>query len=502
MNSPLALVLDCGATNIRAIGVDVEGKVASSASLPNNPRPQPGRENLLIWDLDEIWDKMCECSKKVLQTIHAEDIKAVTTTTFGADGAPLKEDGSLAYPIISWQCSRTEPTMLELNERMDPWEVYQETGYQNFSFNTVLKFLWLKKHEPGVFSSMKKFLFTPGLISEKLTGELSVDATIASTSVMMNLRKRKWSDRMLSLLGIDESVFPRWVEPGEVIGQVTSEAAAASGLPAGLPVIACGHDTQFAPLGAGAAENEAVLSSGTWEILLFRDAKFEPNRYGFEEGLITEADPTPGFWHPQLLMMASGVLEWLRRNLFADIGEEEDVYAKMISEGQKSPLGAKGVTVLPAFMQGTGPTKKYNTAGTILGLNLHTERGDVYRAALEGLAFQLKNGIQVLSKATGFKPKGIRVVGGGSKNDLWNQIRADVTGLKVTTIKQKESTVLGAAIVAFAGAGIVPSIEEAARTIPKVEAEFKPERDAKKAYRALYKNYLAAAKGLKRFYQA
>jgi len=502
MEGPLVIVLDCGATNIRAVAVDVEGGVVSSASMPNNPRPQPGKKDMVIWDLDEIWSKMCRCAKKVLQEVPGESVKAITVTTFGADGAPVKEDGTLAYPIISWQCGRTEPMMLEINRLMDPWEVYQETGYQNFSFNTVLKFLWLKKNEPDVFSSMKKFLFTPGLISQKLTGELSVDATIASTSVMMNLKERKWSDKMLNLLGIDESIFPRWVEPGDVIGEVLSQAASESGLPSGIPVIACGHDTQFAPLGAGASGNEAVLSSGTWEILLFRDAKFEPNRFGFEEGLITEADPKPGLWNPQLLMMASGVLEWLRRNLFADIGKEQDVYAKMISEGQDAPLGARGVTVLPAFMQGTGPTRKYNTAGTILGLNLHTERGDVYRAALEGLAFQLKNGIQVLSKATGFKPKGIRVVGGGSKNDLWNKIRADVTGLKITTIKQKESTVLGAAIVAFAGAGIFPSIEEATKTIPKVEAKFRPDKDAKKTYKALYKNYLAAAKGLKRFYQA
>ena len=500
MDRPLVVVLDCGATNIRSIAVDTEGNIVSSESLPNSPVGQPGKPGMLIWDLSELWGKMCSCMKKMLENIPPENIKAVVCTTFGADGAPVKEDGTLAYPVISWQCSRTEPTMAQFAQMVDQYEVYYETGYQNFSFNTILKLLWLKENEPDAFSSMKSFLFTPGLIAHKLSGELSVDATIASTSELMDLRERKWSAKMLNILGIDKGIFPRWVEPGEVIGSVTPVAAEESSLPLGTPVIAAGHDTQFAPIGAGAGKEEAVLSSGTWEILLFRDEQFEPNRYGFEEGLITEADARPGLWNPQLLMMGSGVLEWIRKNFFAEIGQ--DVYDAMISEGGKSPIGAGGVTVLPSFMQGIGPTKKYNTAGTMLGLSLNTSRGDVYRAALEGLAFQLKHALQVLWKATSFKPKSIRVVGGGSKNDLWNQIRADVTGLKVQTIAQKEATVLGAAIVAFGGAGVFSSIEEGMKRIPKIEATFRPARGGKKAYKALYKEYLKAPKGLKNFYKA
>ena len=115
---------------------------------------------------------------------------------------------------------------------------------------------------------------------------------------------------MLGLAGMDSSFFPRWVEPGETIGTVTAKASEQTGLPRGTPVITGGHDTQFALFGSGAGVDEAVLSSGTWEILLVRTGVFEPDDIGYKNGLIFEFDCIPGMWNPQLLMMGSGALEW------------------------------------------------------------------------------------------------------------------------------------------------------------------------------------------------
>ncbi|MBM4032743.1 MAG: hypothetical protein FJ291_13270, partial [Planctomycetes bacterium] len=161
--------------------------------------------------------------------------------------------------------------------------------------------------------------------------------------------------------------------------------------------------------------------------------------------------------------------------------------------------GAGGVTLIPSFVAGTGPTRRYGTLGTLLGLTISTERGQVYRAALEGLSCQLQLAIEMLDAATGFSPRGIRVVGGGSKNDLWNQIRADVTGLPVTTIEQKEATVLGAAICAFVGTGVHPTVESAQRAMKLAETAFRPssQRDA---YQKLYEAYRRVLPALKRHY--
>ncbi|MBM4041432.1 MAG: hypothetical protein FJ290_23260 [Planctomycetes bacterium] len=171
----------------------------------------------------------------------------------------------------------------------------------------------------------------------------------------------------------------------------------------------------------------------------------------------------------------------------------------MIGEAASLAPGAGGVTLIPSFVAGTGPTKRYGTLGTILGLTIATQRGQVYRAALEGLACQLQLAIEMLKAATGFAPQGIRVVGGGSKNDLWNQIRADVTGLPVTTIEQKEATVLGAAICAFVGTGVYPSVGVAQKAMRLRESTFKPSSQ-RAAYHKLYASYSGILARLKSHY--
>jgi L-fuculokinase len=491
MPSDLAVVLDCGATNARAVAIDETGQVVAEASRPNAPRPQPGGEpGWLIWDLDEVWGKLADASREACAGLSAGRIRAVTVTTFGADGAPLTRDGTLTYPIISWQCNRTEPTMQRLAQEMDPWDIYAETGYLLIPFNTLLRLLWLRQHAPQALDGADVWLMTPGLLSHRLSGEFSIDPTIAGTMMCMDMGKRTWSAEMLSLADLDASFFPRWVEPGEVIGQLTTAAAEATGLPAGIPVVAAGHDTQFAAVG-----------SGTWEILMLRAGRYGPTRFAFEEGALIECDAEPGLWNPQLLMMASGVLEWIRDHFYRDIADRSNAYQQMIADARDLPPGATGVTVLPSFVAETGPTKKHNTHGTILGLTITTRREQVYRAALEGLACQLRHALGILREAFPFEPKGIRVVGGGARNDLWNQIRADVTGLPVTTISQLEATVLGAAMFALVGAGRFSSVHEAQAAMASGETTTEPSA-ARSAYDELYARYRLAPPALEGFYKA
>jgi L-fuculokinase len=494
MNS-IAIVMDCGATNAAVLALDETGTVLASASRANAPLPQPGGSpGWLIWDLEQVWGKLAEACREVCSAIPRDAIKAVAVTTFGADGAPIRHDGTLAYPVISWQCNRTQPQAEEVAAKMDPWEIYQETGYQILAFNTLLRLMWLKKQAPDALDQAHCWLMMPGLLSHRLCGEFSIDPTIGSTTMAMNIAKRAWSPKMLVMAGVDSYIFPRWVEPGEVGGRVHTEASRQTGLPQGIPVVAAGHDTQFAAVGSGASPGEAILSSGTWEILMVRSDRFTPDRAGFEDGLIVECDAVKGFWNPQMLMMASGVLEWVRKHFYGGAGHEQ-----MIADAQQVEPGAGGVTVLPSFVAGAGPTKRFGTLGTILGLTITTSPGQIYRAALEGLSFQLRQALEILERATGARPASIRVVGGGSRNSLWNQIRADATGLPVTAIAQKEATVLGAALFAFVGGGVFSSLEEALQAVRKDEEVFVPS-PARHRYSELFQSHRQVAPSLMPFY--
>ena len=500
MPTQVVIVLDCGSTNATVIAVDAEGKIVASASRENEPSPQPGSpDGWVIWDLAAVFGRLCEACQEVCGQLQDAEIKAVTTTTFGADGAPLGADGKITYPVICWQDERTEALATSITGTMPAWRIFAETGYQIIPFNTLLRLVWLLKNHPQALEDAECYLMMAGLLSHLLCGETSIDPTAAGTMMAMDLARRDWSDKMLALAGLDSSFFPRWTEPGEVIGQVHEPGSQVSGLPVGVPVVAAGHDTQFAAVGCGGRAGEAVLSSGTWEILMLRHDRFEPSQFGFEEGLLYECDAEPGLWNPQLLMMGSGVLEWMRDLLYADIADRSEAYGAMIAEAERLAPGADGVTILPSFVPSTGPTKKHKTRGTALGLEIATERGQLYRAALEGLSFQMRHALEILCEATGSAAGGIRVVGGGSKNQLWNQIRADVTGLPITITEQKEATVLGAAMFAFVGGGTFADVAEAQNAMTVGEMTVEPSANSE-AYQGLYEKYRIAAPELEAFY--
>ncbi|HUT33969.1 MAG TPA: FGGY family carbohydrate kinase [Planctomycetota bacterium] len=497
----IVIVMDCGSTTTRVVAADDRGRLLAQAGARSGPGPQAGGDKgWVVWDLEALWKRLGRLSKQVCAKIKPSDIAAVTITTWGADGAPVDALGRLTYPPICWQCPRTTPTAEAITKEVSAWDLFRTTGYQVISFNTLLRLIWLRENAPKALDDATAWMMMAGLLSHKLCGEMTIDYTGASTMMALDLARRTWSPKLLKLAGVDASFFPRFVESGETIGAVTAKASRATGIPAGTPVTAAGHDTQFAPIGSGALSGEAILSSGTWEILMARVPQFKANRAGFDGGLIIEADALPGLFDPQLLMMGSGVLEWLAKHFYPDVNDTPKLYPTMIGDAAALAPGAGGVTLIPSFVAGTGPTKRYGTLGTILGLTISTQRGQVYRAALEGLSCQLQLAIEMLKAATGFSPKGIRVVGGGSKNDLWNQIRADVTGLPVTTIEQKEATVLGAAICALVGTGVYSSVEAAQKAMRFRETTFRPSRSAH-AYETVYEDYKALLPNLRRHYR-
>ncbi len=493
MAEPLAIVFDCGSTNLTVIAVTAGGAVRASASRPSAPTPDPsGPDGWFTFDLDGLMRDLASACREVVERLGAEtaDLRALTVTTWGADGTVLDAAGNLLHPVISWQCDRTNPLADGFAEEVcDPYEAFALTGYQIFNFNTILKLIWLRRHRPECLDDAASFTMMPGLISHRLTGELTIDATAAGTTMATDLAARTWTERMLSLAGVSPALFPRWVEPGAVIGPLTATAAEAFGLPAGLPVVAAGHDTQFAIAGSGARPGEAVLSSGTWEILATRTAAPPLTREVHEAGIQIELDAVAGLTNPQFLMMGSGTLEWIRDRFYGEVTERSAAYGLMVEEARGLRPGSGEVTLLPSFVRGAGPTKRHATGGGILGLDLHTTRGQVYRAGLEGLAFQLRHAVELLGR---FEPAGvraIRAVGGGSRNELWNQIRADVCGVPVITLRQKEATVLGAAMFAFTGAGVFASVEEA-QGVQTVERAYEPSTD-RAAYEPLYQRYRA-----------
>jgi len=464
MSREIVIVFDCGATNVRVIAISNKGDIIASQSYANNPQRDPFFPAYRIWNINEIWKKMCRASRKTISHINPDHILGVTVTTFGVDGTLFGKDGRMLYPVISWQCERTKPIMSDIGKYITLADLYRENGVLPFNFNTINKLIWFIENRPDIIRKSYRFLFMPSIFSYLLTGEMANDVTMAGTSMMTSLATRQFSKNIFNRIGLPDTLMGSMNEAGTITGRVTSKAAGETSIPQNTPVVATGHDTQFAIFGSGAEKNQPVLSSGTWEILMVRAEGFKTGKEQLDLGITTELDAEPGLYNIGNQWIASGIIEWTRRNLFNDI--RGDVYERMITGAEKVPSGSNGIKVIPRFYEELGG----KPGGQILGLTMESTRYEIFRAILEALSERLAEGKKALENAGGFKADSILCVGGGSKNRLWNRLRANYTGVPVKIISQKETTVLGASLFVQAACGNYSSPEEA-RSAVRYETE-------------------------------
>ena len=444
------LCLDCGATNVRAILVDEKGNLVAKASQPNSTDQGSENTQYHVWNADRILNQLAECARKILPEVDATQVKGITITTFGVDGALVNAEGELLYPVISWKCPRTAEVMKAIDKYLPQSKLNEISGVGEFAFNTIYKLIWIKENRPELLEQAHAWLFISNILAHRLTGVMATDRTMAGTSQMTDLTTGDWSDEILGTLGISKSLFPPMVNAGEVIGTLTPAACELLGLPCSVPVVSTGHDTQFALFGSGVKENQPFLSSGTWEILMLRTAKAKLEAEDYAAGATVEFDSKQGLLNPGLQWIASGIIEWVKATCYN--GENYDT---MDAEAAAIAPGCDGVKLVPNFLP-SDPVP-----GSIEGLILGRTRGHIYRAAMEALTYRLKSRLDKLEKVGGFKATELLLVGGGARNKIWTQMRADILGLPIWVSTVSESTVLGAAMYAMAGAGIYESPEAA-----------------------------------------
>lgn len=467
------LCLDCGATNVRSILVNEKGELVAKASRPNSTDTGSENAQYHVWNADRILKQLAECTHEILPKVDAAQIKGVTITTFGVDGALVNAQGELLYPVISWKCPRTAEVMKNISKYLPQSKLNEISGVGEFAFNTIYKLIWIKENRPELLEQAHAWLFISNILAHRLTGVMATDRTMAGTSQMTDLATGDWSEEILGTLGIRKDLFPPMVNAGDVIGHLTPAACELLGVPNAVPVVSTGHDTQFALFGSGVKENQPFLSSGTWEILMLRTAQAKLDAEDYAAGATVEFDSKQGLLNPGLQWIASGIIEWVKATCYN--GENYDT---MDAEAAAIAPGCDGVKLIPNFLPSDA------TPGSIEGLILGRTRGHIYRAAMEALTYRLKSRLEKLEKVGGFKATELLLVGGGARNKIWTQMRADILGLPIWVSTVSESTVLGAAMYALAGAGIYES-PEAAREAIGISYETTLPGEQQAAYAAL-----------------
>jgi xylulokinase len=481
------LGIDVSTTATKALLMDAAGRavaVASTLYSFETPRPLWSEQHPDLW-----WDG----AQKSIQAVLAQSgLDPAQVGGVGLTGQMhglvlLDRAARVLRPAILWNDQRTGAQCDEIHRRIGRERFIQITGNVALTGFTAPKVLWVKENEPEVYTRAAHVLLPKDFVRYRLTGDFAMDKADGAGTVLMDLRARDWSEAILAALEIPRAWMPPLYEGPQITGRVTPEAAAATGLPAGTPVMAGGGDQAAQAVGVGAVTPGIVgLTVGTSGVVFATtpSALIEP-----EGRLHAFCHAVPGMWHFMGVMLsAAGSLQWYRDTLAPGVSFDD-----LVHEAEAVPAGSEGLQFLPYLSGERTPHPDPLARGAFVGLTVRHGRGHLTRAVLEGVAYGLKDSFTLIQNAGLGEIRQVRASGGGTKSALWRQILASVLEAELVTVNTTEGAAYGAALLAAAGAGAFPSVEAACaatiqvtgRTVP-IAAQVQACRPGYALYRELY----------------
>lgn len=495
----IVIGLDLGTTNWKAVAY-------SQASLPLARFRQPvamheepdGRAS---YDPEAIWGFVVRALRELVDQLgpdRARRVVGLAVTSTGEAGVLLDKAGQPVYPAIAWYDLRTEPQGRFWREQVDPYRVYEVTGFPPQYIASINKIMWIRENEPEQFARATRWLCLADYVAFRLCGEQAMDYSLASRTMAFDIRKRAWSDELLDLAGVQRSLLPPAVESGTRLGTLRPEVAEATGLPQWAVVAAGGQDHWTGALASGIVDPGDLLDSvGTAEAVIVVLAEPVFSRALFESGFAVGCHVVPGRYYALgAQQMAGGTVEWLRRTVGAAeeeaaraAGDVSQVYQRLMALAELSPPGSRGLFFLP-HLQGAVTPPDGLSRGAWVGLRPYHGRSDLVRAAIEGLAHEFTHIVHRLAALTGTEARRAVAIGGGARNELWMQLKADISGLAFEISAHEEATTLGAAILGGVAAGLWRDPVQAARDVYRAARTVVPRPDMAERYQAQHELYL------------
>jgi xylulokinase len=381
--------------------------------------------------------------------------------------------GDVLRPAILWNDQRTAAECDVIREAVGGVErLVAITGNDALTGFTAPKLVWIRDHEPDTWRRIAHVLLPKDYVRLRLTGEHAMDKADGSGTILFDLAAREWSAEILRALEIDPAWLPPTFEGPAVTGSITSEAATATGLRAGTPVVAGGGDQAANGVGVGAvAPGVMALSLGTSGVIFAATDRplIEPRGrvHAFCHAL-------PDRWHMMSVMLsAAGSLRWFRDSLAPGVA-----FGDLAASAAEVPAGSDGLIFLPYLSGERSPHPDPLARGAFIGLTLGHDRRHMTRAVLEGVAFGLRDGLDLMTEAGMIAPGQIRASGGGTASPLWRQILADVLGAEIATVNTPEGAAYGAGLLAAVGAGWYPSVDAACTALVTATGVATPGADA------------------------
>ncbi len=465
-----AVGLDVGTTALKGIALADDGTVLARAEREYpfaTPRPGWAEQDPELW-----WD----AAQSVLEELRA----AGEPDGIGLSGqmhglVALDSADNVLRPAILWNDQRTAAECAEIEERVGLAELIARTGNRALTGFTAPKLLWMRRHEPELYGRIATVLLPKDYVRLRLCGEKAMDVADASGTLLFDVARRRWASSVLEALELDEAWLPRTLECPEPSGAVD-----------GVPVAAGAGDQAAGALGVGVDRpGPASVVLGTSGVVFVALERFAADP---EARLHTFCHAVPGAWHAMGVMLsAAGSLRWLR-----DVAAPGESFATLVGEAERWEPGAEGLTFLPYLSGERTPHADPNARGAFAGLSVRHDRGALVRAVLEGVAYGLRDCLDLLVDV-GAAPTVGRVSGGGGRSDLWLRIVASALDLPLERTAVDEGAAFGAALLGGVAGGLWSSVEEAVAatvratdTVEPVDGWIEPYREGHERFRALY----------------
>jgi xylulokinase len=490
--APYLIGVDLGTSGCKTVIFNAEGKEISMAQKEYpvyHPQPTWAEQKPQDW-----WNAVVETASESVKKagVRRDQIAGLAVDSQREAVVPLSEKGEELYNSIIWLDNRTVLQAQKIQELMGKKRVLSVTGLVINPVYSASKILWLKENVSEVYEKTECFLCAKDYIIYRLTGEKVTDYSMASRTMLFNIKTRTWSTEMCSTLGIAVEKLPPAKDSTAIVGEVSAKASRESSLPKGLPVVNGGGDRPCECLGAGVTQSgSANIGTGTGstiEVPLSKPAIDPKGRIPLCSHVIPET------WEYEVVIGATGAsLRWFR-DAFG--GEEKaqaqklglDPYDLLTEKAEKISPGADGLLFYPYLSGVYLPKFDEKARGIFFGINLSHGKGHFVRAILEGVAFQYLETFDLLSSLN-VEVRELYMVGGETRSSLWNQIKADVSGKEIRIPEVDDAAALGAALIAGAGVGQYSSLRNAAEEVAKIRSIFKPNPERQKIYAAAHRNY-------------
>jgi xylulokinase len=476
------LGIDTSTTATKAVVIDRSGRVVAEGVQEYGYQiPQPGwsEQDPALW-----WDATVAAIRTALAEagLDGSAVAAVGLTGQMHGLVLLDADLQVLRPAILWNDQRTGAQCDAIRDRVGADRLVELTGNDAMTGFTAPKLLWVHDNEPEIHDRVAHVLLPKDHVRLQLTGQLAIDKADGAGTLWFDVAARDWSPEVLQALGVDPDWLPRTFEGPEVTGTLTAAAAELTGLRAGTPVVAGGGDQSANAVGVGAIDpGTMALSLGTSGVVFAPTAK---PRIAAEGRVHAFCHAVPDRWHLMGVMLsAAGSLRWYRDTLAPGTG-----FGALTDEAATVPAGGGGLWFLPYLTGERTPYPDPRVRGAFVGLDVQHERAHLTRAVLEGVAFGLRDGLELMLDAGVPPPTQIRASGGGSRSPVWRQILADVLDAEIATVATAEGAAFGAGLLAAVGAGWYGDVQEAVAAAVTVTPAATPGADAPR-YRELHAAY-------------